>query len=52
MEHGEPTKITIQPQSTWLWLSQLIRRANLSDSLFPGGAQGGGVEGVYPVLSG
>jgi hypothetical protein len=46
MEHGEPPKITVQPQSTWLWLSQVIRRVDLYDSLFPKGAKGGGVEGV------
>jgi hypothetical protein len=46
MEHGEPLKMTVQPQSTWLWLSQLIRRVELSNSLFPRGAQGAGVEGV------
>jgi hypothetical protein len=45
-EHGEPPKITVQPQSTWLWISELIRRVDLSDSLFPRGAQGVGVEGV------
>jgi hypothetical protein len=39
-EHGEPPKITAQPQSTWLWLSQLIRRVGLSGSLFSRGAQG------------
>jgi hypothetical protein len=46
MEHGEPPKKTVQPQSTWLWLSQLISRVDLSYSLFPRGAQGAGVEGV------
>jgi hypothetical protein len=46
MEHGEPPKITVQPQSTWFWLSQLIRRVELSNILFPRGAQGAEVEGV------
>jgi hypothetical protein len=46
MEHGEPPRITVQPQSTWLWLSQSIGRVGLSDSLFTTGAQGAGVEGV------
>jgi hypothetical protein len=46
MEHGEPPMKTVQPQSTWLWLSQVIRSVELSDSLFPRGAQGGEVEGV------
>jgi hypothetical protein len=25
LKHGEPPRKTMQPQSTWLWLSQLIR---------------------------
>jgi hypothetical protein len=25
LKHGEPPRKTVQPQSTWLWLSQLIR---------------------------
>jgi hypothetical protein len=28
MEHGEPPKTTVQPQSTWLWLRQVIRRVS------------------------
>jgi hypothetical protein len=51
-EHGEPPKITVQPQSTWLWLSQLIRKVELSDSLFLRGAQGGELKGYSPVLLG
>jgi hypothetical protein len=46
MEHGEPPKKIVQPQSTWLWLSQLIRRVDLFDSPFLRRAQGAGVEGV------
>jgi hypothetical protein len=25
LKHGEPPRKTVQPQSTWLWLSQIIR---------------------------
>jgi hypothetical protein len=25
LKHGEPPRKTVQQQSTWLWLSQLIR---------------------------
>jgi hypothetical protein len=28
LKHGEPPRKTVQPQSTWLWLSQLIRSVN------------------------
>jgi hypothetical protein len=48
MEHGEPPKITVQPQSTWLKLSQLIMRVDLTDSLFSERGTRGGVEGVQP----
>jgi hypothetical protein len=52
MELGEPPKITVQPQSTWLWLSQIIRRVGLSDRLFPRGAHGSDLKGYSPVLLG
>jgi hypothetical protein len=45
MEHGEPPKTTVQPQSTWLWLSRVIR-SGLADSLFREGHTGLGVAGV------
>jgi hypothetical protein len=38
----------VQPRSIWLWLSQLIRRVELSDKPYPKGAQGARVEWVYP----
>jgi hypothetical protein len=28
LKHGEPPRKTVQLQSTWLWLSQLIRSVN------------------------
>jgi hypothetical protein len=46
MEHGEPPKTTVQPQSTWLWLSQLIRRVDELIAFFQEGHRGLRVAGV------
>jgi hypothetical protein len=46
MEHGEPPKTTVQPQSTWLWLSQVIRRVDELIAFFQEGHRGLGVAGV------
>jgi hypothetical protein len=46
MKHGEPPKKIVQPQSTWLWLSQLIRRVGYLIAFFREGHRGLGVAGV------
>jgi hypothetical protein len=51
-EHGEPPKIKVQPQSTWLWLSQIIRCVTVLVILSERNTGGSGLKGYSPVLLG
>jgi hypothetical protein len=42
----------VQPQSTWLWLSQLIRYAIVLMTLSERNTGGSGLQGYSPVLLG
>ena len=50
LEHGEPPRKTVQPQSIWLWLSQLIRCVIVLVTLSERNTGGSGLQGYSPVL--
>jgi hypothetical protein len=52
IEHGEAPRKTVQPQSIWLWHSQLIRCVELSDNLIRKEHRGAELKRYSPVLLG